>query len=104
MTGDAMLNFRRFFLGSSLLAAFITTLAIAQDWSKSRPDTIINYITWDGNKWSAKLNGTAFVLAPNGEWSKSRPDTFINYITWDHSKWSARVQSNGNFLLAKKPE
>ena len=25
------------------------------DWSKAHPDTIMNYLTWDGGKWTAKL-------------------------------------------------
>ena len=69
------------------------------DFTQAHPDTIINYISWDGANWTAKFDGTTFVHAPNGDWSKSHRDAIINYVTWDGSKWTAKLDQN-RFLHA----
>ncbi len=81
------------------------------DWSKSHDDTIINYETWDGTNWTAKIKVNAdgsviFTHAPNGgNWSKSHDDTIINYKTWDETNWTAKakVNSNGSVIFTHAP-
>jgi Domain of unknown function (DUF4751)/Group XII secretory phospholipase A2 precursor (PLA2G12) len=67
------------------------------DFSKSHSDTIINYVTWDGTQWTAKLVGNTLFHAPNGDFSKAHSDTIINYITWDGTQWTARIVGNTFF-------
>jgi hypothetical protein len=69
------------------------------DFSKAHPDTIINYITWDGSNWTARFDGTRFVHAPNGDWARSKVDTIMNYVTLDGTKWTTRLEQR-NFLHA----
>lgn len=69
------------------------------DFSQAHPDTIINYITWDGTEWTAKFDGDRFVHAPKGDWSRSHVDVILNYITWDGSKWTVRLEQR-RFLHA----
>jgi hypothetical protein len=52
----------------------------------------IQYISWDGTKWAARIEGTDFVHAPTGDWSRSHRDVIINYITWDGTRWSAKIE------------
>src|SRR5215472_3133450 len=89
-----------FLFRSAVLATLLTASAVGQDWSRAYSDTHINYITWDGEKWSAKPNGTTFVIAPNGDWSKGQSSEFVDYVTWDRGQWRAKLQENGTFLLA----
>jgi hypothetical protein len=75
---------------------FIFVHAPQGDWVKSHKDVIINYLTWDGTKWTAKLEkkpdgSIQFVHAPQGNWAKSHKDMIINYLTWDAGKWTAKV-------------
>ena len=51
----------------------------------------MNYISWDGSKWTAKIQGSGFVHAPNGNWQLAHTDIIINYITWDEGKWTAKI-------------
>jgi hypothetical protein len=62
------------------------------NWSKSHPDTIINYLDWEGRKWSAKIQGDQFLHAPEGDWSLARVDEVIHYQSWNGSKWAAKIQ------------
>jgi hypothetical protein len=93
------------------VVAFITTTSMSRpvfaqgpaDWSKAHPDTIINYITWDGSKWTAKiLPDHTFLHAPNGDFTAAgtHPDTIINYKTWDGSNWTATIQPDLTFRHA----
>ena len=70
---------------------------------KSKLDTIINYKSWDGSNWTAKLEnnfGTIlFIHAPNGDWSKCHKDKIINYKTWDGSNWTAKLENNFKGIL-----
>lgn len=79
------------------------------DFTKAHTDVIINYIAWDGTRWTAKFNGLLFVLAPNGngDWSNSRTDAVMQYQTSDGSKWSVKLDQrrflhapNGDFTKA----
>ena len=62
------------------------------DWSKAHTDIIIDYLDWNGYKWTAKLQGDGFLHAPDGDWSKAHPDTILNYLTWDRGKWTAKLE------------
>jgi hypothetical protein len=80
------------------------------DWSSSHDDIIINYETWDGTNWTAKVKVNAdgsviFTHAPNGDWSKSHDDTIINYKTWDGTNWTAKakVNSDGSVIFTHAP-
>jgi hypothetical protein len=73
--------------------------APAGAWDKAHADAIMNYVTWDGGKWTAKIEGNQFVHAPGGDWSQAHADTIMNYVTWDGSKWTAKID-NGVFLHA----
>ena len=72
---------------------------MGQDWSKAYTDAYINYITWDGAKFSAKPEGSNFVIAPDGDWTKAHPAPLINYLTVDNGQWSAKPNGNG-FTIA----
>jgi Group XII secretory phospholipase A2 precursor (PLA2G12) len=61
------------------------------DFSKAHSDTIINYLTGDGTRWTAKLVGNTFIHAPNGDFSKAHTDTVMNYVTWDGTLWTIRI-------------
>jgi hypothetical protein len=74
------------------------------DYSKSHDDTIINYTTWDGTNWTAKVKVKSgglvlFTHAPNGNWSESHDDKIINYTTWDGTNWTANAQVNSDGLV-----
>lgn len=58
------------------------------------PNPVVNYISWDGAKWAAKLQGDGFLHAPNGDWTRAHIDSVINYISWDDQKWSAKIQGD----------
>jgi hypothetical protein len=62
------------------------------DWGRAHSDSIINYIAWDGQRWTARINGNAFLHAPNGDWGRAHSDSIINYIAWDNQRWTARIQ------------
>lgn len=51
------------------------------NWSKAHPDTSINYLDWNGSKWTAKIQGERFLHAPNGDWSKAHSDDVIHYLS-----------------------
>ena len=86
---------------------FLPTCVAAQDflrapggdWAKAHADSILNYVTWDGTKWSAKIQGGGFLHAPNGDWGRAHADTIINYVTWDGTKWSAKIQGGARSRL-----
>jgi hypothetical protein len=68
------------------------------DYSKSHDDTIINYTTWDGTNWTAKVKVKSgglvlFTHAPSGNWSESHEDKIINYTTWDGTNWGAKIKN-----------
>jgi hypothetical protein len=69
------------------------------NWSKAHPDTSINYLDWNGSKWTAKIQGERFLHAPNGDWSKAHSDDVIHYLSWNGSKWAAKIEG-GRFLHA----
>ena len=61
------------------------------NFSKAHRDEIINYITWNNTKWTAKVQNGIFIHAPNGDFSRAHKDNIINYITWDNTKWTAKI-------------
>jgi|CXWL01.1.fsa_nt_gi hypothetical protein len=58
------------------------------------PTAVINYKSWDGLKWAAKLQGDGFLHAPIGDWTRAHADSIINYIAWDGQRWTAKIQGN----------
>ncbi|MFT5570579.1 MAG: hypothetical protein ACI8QD_002160 [Cyclobacteriaceae bacterium] len=64
------------------------------DFSKAHGDIIVNYVSWDGQNWTAKLKGNTFVHAKNGDFSTSHQDEIINYVFSDGSQWTAKVSGN----------
>ncbi len=68
-------------------------------WERTHSGDMLNYITWDGSQWSAKLHGNGFLLAPDGDWNKAYADAVLNYVAWDGTKWAAKIHSGG-FLHA----
>jgi hypothetical protein len=93
-----------------LLALSVSSiLAQTADWSKAHPDTVINYITWDGTYWTAKIQNGQFLHASHGDFTspQTHPDSILNYKTWDGSNWTARLSGtvfihapNGDFSKA----
>jgi hypothetical protein len=88
------------------LAVCITVLATvgvlngsAQERSRAHRDPYINYIAWDGLKWSAKPDSKGFLIAEEGDWKKAFSANHISYITWNGSKWEAKPEGN-RFSLA----
>jgi len=88
-----------FLFGSALLVILVAATVMAQDWSKAEPSTYLKYVTWDGTRWAARLNGTAWVIARDGDWSRGESSDHIDYLTWDRTKWRARATDRG-FILA----
>lgn len=64
-------------------------------------DIILNYTSWDGAKWTAKLDRDLFFHAPNGEWSQAHDDIILNYIDWNGTKWTVKIDSDP--LTAQQP-
>jgi hypothetical protein len=69
------------------------------NWSQAHADAMINYLDWNGSKWTAKIQRGRFLHAPNGDWSRAHSDDIIHYLAWDGTKWAARIQ-DGRFLHA----
>ncbi|MEL7062429.1 MAG: DUF4751 family protein, partial [Bacteroidota bacterium] len=53
----------------------------------------INYISWDGSRWSARREGDRFIHAPNGDWTKAHSDTIINYRL-NGQNWTAKLEGD----------
>jgi hypothetical protein len=54
-------------------------------------DVIINYLNYDGSKWTARLNGDKFVHAPNGDFGLAHEDARMDYIQSDGANCSATI-------------
>ncbi len=67
--------------------------------SSSHTDEIMEYITWDGSKWTVKIVDGQFLHAPNGDWNRAHRADILNYRTWDGAPWTARMV-DGEFLHA----
>ncbi|GEM_PF-5333866 len=69
------------------------------DWSKEVAGETLNFVTWDGTKWTVKLHGNGFLLAPNGDWNKAVVDVVLRYVAWNGTNWAAKIHEGG-FLHA----
>lgn len=69
------------------------------DWGRAHSAPTLEFVTWDGSKWSARIQDEGFLLAPNGDWSRAAADTVLRYLAWDGKKWAAKIQEGG-FLHA----
>jgi hypothetical protein len=83
----------------TVLATVAALGAIAQERSRAHQSPDISYISWNGEKYSAKPDGNGFRIAPAGDWKKGFVDTHIAYVTWNGSKWEAKPDGKG-FLIA----
>ena len=63
------------------------------DFSRSHEDVIINYQTWGGAQWTAKIVGDKFLHAPGGDFSRSHEDVIINYQVWGGAPWTAKLKA-----------
>jgi hypothetical protein len=51
-------------------------------WSRHANPTLA-FVGWDGERWQAKLDGDAFVLARRGNWERaSERSDAIRYLDW----------------------
>ncbi|MBT6146840.1 MAG: DUF4751 family protein, partial [Gemmatimonadetes bacterium] len=64
------------------------------DFNLSHEDVIINYQTWDGSLWTAKVSGNTFIHAPGGDFNSSHTAHIINYVSWGGSLWQATVDGD----------
>jgi len=83
-----------------VLASVAVLDGIGQERSKVHEGSpYINYIAWNGTKWSAKPDGKGFMIAEEGNWKKGISDDHIAYTGWNGTKWEAKHDGNG-FLIA----
>ena len=98
-------------LSFCLITAWTASTANAQDRTflhafngdfvnQAFPDTIINYLDWLGDPWTAKINGTTFTHAPAGDFSQSHQAPVINYRDWAGLNQSAQIVGN-HFLVGQ---
>jgi hypothetical protein len=93
-----MMNIRRICTSLLLAGTFLcasTSLLFAQQTGKERPDDHWNYLNWDGTKWSAKISGNNFIVAPDGDWAKSKTSGQVNYLDGNRAKWSVKLGGTG---------
>ena len=67
-------------------------------WAQNR----MEYVTWNGDRWTAWIHEGVFEKAPQDTdtWSRhSNPG--IAFMDWDGEPWQAKID-NGEFLLAKR--
>lgn len=69
------------------------------DWNRAQAGPTLEFVAWDGSKWSARIQGEGFLLAPDGDWNRAAADTVLRYLTWNGAKWAAKIQEGG-FLHA----
>src|SRR5215471_12429182 len=83
----------------AILIMVLATIAVldgtGQERSRAHPDPYLNYIAWNGTKWSAKPEGKGFIIAEGGDWKKGFSDTHISYTAWNGSKWDAKPEGKG---------
>lgn len=97
-------------LAPLFLSAQLRTLThIEHSGGGHNTSTVINYKTWDGTGWWARIEGNTFIHSRNHDFSNSHQDDIINYLYWDNSKWTARVNGdtwthapNGDFNSAHR--
>jgi hypothetical protein len=69
------------------------------------PDTIINFVTWDGSCWQAywDVQQQSFHVKQFPSGRDERYDTVLRYIAWDNSLWSAQRQGTAWYHLGPSP-
>ena len=68
-------------------------------YNEEHRGAVVNYLNFDGSKWSASLNSDKFIHYPAGRPDLSHEDTRIDYIANDGSHCSATI--NGNVFSIK---
>ncbi len=53
--------------------------------NEGHKDTIINYVSRDGQKWQATIKDYVFFHSPEGDTSRGHHDTVIHYISGDNN-------------------
>ena len=71
-----------------------------EPWSQNR----MEFMTWNGEKWTAWIHDDRFELVPVNEdnWHR-HSNTSIAFIDWDGDTWQAKIDGDG-FLLAHRGE
>jgi hypothetical protein len=74
-------------------------VSLAYNPSYKRLLDSIDYTTWDGSHWRARVSGTKFLHAPalvNGQpnhaFENTHEDGVIRYLTWDNAQWEATIR------------
>jgi hypothetical protein len=70
----------------------------------AHPDTIMRYLTWDGQCWEATWDSSSQMFVhKNVLTGKIHTDKILNYLTWDRSKWSTVRDGNDfyHFFVAE---
>lgn len=83
-----------FLLLPLLLSAQQKTFTHIHKDGRHHTDVVINYKTWNGDGWWAKVNGNTFTHARKNDFVSSHNDVIINYVSWDNKKWTAKVDGN----------
>lgn len=99
---------------ATLVAALFLVIAaakIASDFSTDPGNEPVNdawaqdrmeYVTWNGDRWTAWIHDGAFRKVPQGtgRWSR-HSNASIAFIDWDGEPWQAKIDGDV-FLLAKQ--
>jgi len=101
-------------VASGLLAAFLVVVAAAKfayhvstesavepvdtPWSQDRMD----FVAWNGEKWTAWIHQDTFELVPQNisDWSRHANPT-IAFFDWDGNAWQAKIEEQ-EFMLARQ--
>jgi hypothetical protein len=64
----------------------------------------MDYVSWDGKRWCARIYRNTFLHAPNCDWNQAHSDSVISYKSWDGLNWAASISGktfthalNGDF-------
>ncbi len=71
------------------------------DFNQSHEGVTIDYISWDGAYWTAKVVGNTFIHAPGGDFSQSHQDNHIDYLAWGSQHYRATLDGD---VLTHAPE
>ncbi len=71
-----------------------------QPWAQNT----LEFVTWNGEKWTAWIRDDSFELLPQNEvqWSR-HVNSSLAFIDWEGSPWQAKIDSDA-FLLAHRGE
>ena len=69
-----------------------------EPWAQDR----MEYVTWNGTRWTAWVRGDGFELDPldDGRWHRHANQS-IAFIDWEGEEWQARLEGD-EFLLAHR--